>query len=84
VTFWRRPMTAGSQQITKVPIFGIGISATDYADACAAILDAARSKRSYAVSALATQGLTAAARDTELRDLVNSIELVTPDGQPLR
>jgi N-acetylglucosaminyldiphosphoundecaprenol N-acetyl-beta-D-mannosaminyltransferase len=77
-------MTAGSTPVAKVPLFGIGISATDYAGASAAIMDAARTKRSYAVSALATHGLTAAARDAELGDLVNSIELVTPDGQPVR
>jgi N-acetylglucosaminyldiphosphoundecaprenol N-acetyl-beta-D-mannosaminyltransferase len=77
-------MTVGSGHIAKVPLFGIGISVTDYAGACSAILDAARARRSYAVSALATHGLTEAARDTELGGLVNSIELVTPDGQPVR
>jgi N-acetylglucosaminyldiphosphoundecaprenol N-acetyl-beta-D-mannosaminyltransferase len=77
-------MIAGSGHIPKVPLFGIGISVTDYAGACAAIIDAARARRSYAVSALATHGLTEAARDAELGDLVNSIELVTPDGQPVR
>jgi exopolysaccharide biosynthesis WecB/TagA/CpsF family protein len=77
-------MTAARGHIAKVPIFGIGISVTDYAGACAAILDAARARRSYAVSALATHGLTEAARDAELGDLVNAIELVTPDGQPVR
>lgn len=77
-------MTAGIRHIPKVPLFGIGVSVTDYADACAAIMDAARGRRSYAVSALATHGLTEAARDAELGELVNSIELVTPDGQPVR
>jgi exopolysaccharide biosynthesis WecB/TagA/CpsF family protein len=77
-------MTAAKGRIAKVPLFGIGISVTDYAGACAAILDAARARRSYAVSALATHGLTEAARDAELGDLVNAIELVTPDGQPVR
>jgi exopolysaccharide biosynthesis WecB/TagA/CpsF family protein len=47
-------------------------------------MDAARARRSYAVSALATHGLTEAARDDEFGELVNSIELVTPDGQPVR
>ncbi|HEX6233933.1 MAG TPA: WecB/TagA/CpsF family glycosyltransferase [Jiangellaceae bacterium] len=70
--------------IPKVPLFGIGISVTDYSQACAAIMDAARARRSYAVSALATHGLTEAARDGQLGELVNSIELVTPDGQPVR
>jgi N-acetylglucosaminyldiphosphoundecaprenol N-acetyl-beta-D-mannosaminyltransferase len=77
-------MNGGTRQIPKVPIFGIGVSVTDYTDACAAIMDAARTRRSYAVSALATHGLTEAARDDEFGELVNSIELVTPDGQPVR
>jgi exopolysaccharide biosynthesis WecB/TagA/CpsF family protein len=77
-------MTGGTTQIPKVPLFGIGISVTDYTEACAAIMDAARARRSYAVSALATHGLTEAARDDEFGKLVNSIELVTPDGQPVR
>jgi N-acetylglucosaminyldiphosphoundecaprenol N-acetyl-beta-D-mannosaminyltransferase len=77
-------MIGGSGHIQKVSLFGIGVSVTDYAGACAAIMDAARAGRSYAVSALATHGLTEAARDAELGDLVNSIELVTPDGQPVR
>jgi exopolysaccharide biosynthesis WecB/TagA/CpsF family protein len=77
-------MTDGSGHISKVPLFGIGISVTDYAGSCASIMAAARARRSYAVSALATHGLTEAVRDAEFGDLVNSIELVTPDGQPVR
>jgi N-acetylglucosaminyldiphosphoundecaprenol N-acetyl-beta-D-mannosaminyltransferase len=77
-------MSVGTRPIPKVPIFGIGMSVTDYTEACAAIMDAARARRSYAVSALATHGLTEAARDRDLGELVNSIELVTPDGQPVR
>jgi N-acetylglucosaminyldiphosphoundecaprenol N-acetyl-beta-D-mannosaminyltransferase len=77
-------MSGSTRQIPKVPLFGIGVSVTDYAGASAAIMDAARTRRSYAVSALATHGLTEAARDEELGKLVNSIELVTPDGQPVR
>jgi N-acetylglucosaminyldiphosphoundecaprenol N-acetyl-beta-D-mannosaminyltransferase len=76
-------MTGGTTHIPKVPIFGIGISVTDYTEACASIIDAARARRSYAVSALAPHGLTEAVRDGDLGELVNSIELVTPDGQPV-
>jgi exopolysaccharide biosynthesis WecB/TagA/CpsF family protein len=77
-------MTAGERTIAKVPLFGIGMSVTDYAGASEAILAAARQRRSYAVSALATHGLTEAARDAEFGELVNSIDMVTPDGQPVR
>lgn len=68
----------------KVELFGVGISVTDYADATRRIMDAARDRRSYAVSALAVHGLMEAVDDAELRRAVNRIDLVTPDGQPVR
>lgn len=68
----------------KVDIFGIGISATDYQQACEEIIVAAKERRSYAMSALATHGLIEAAYDSDLRALINRIDLVTPDGQPVR
>lgn len=69
---------------SKVDLFGVGISITTYADATTRIVEAARARRSYAVSALAVHGLMEAAKDQEFRDLVNTIDLVTPDGQPVR
>lgn len=68
----------------KVDLFGVGVSVTDYERATADILDAARERRSYGVSALATHGLMEASGDPLLRKQVNSLDLVTPDGQPVR
>jgi len=68
----------------KVDIFGVGLSVTDYQDACDRIIAAASERRSYAVSALAVHGLMESTLDQELCDLINSIELVAPDGQPVR
>lgn len=68
----------------KVDVFGVGLSVTDYRDACDRIIAAAGERRSYAVSALAVHGLMESTADPELRDLVNSIDLVAPDGQPVR
>lgn len=68
----------------KVDVFGVALSVTDYDDATERIMDAARNHRSYAVSALAVHGLMEAADDPELRDQVNRIDLVTPDGQPVK
>ena len=68
----------------KVDIFGVGLSVTDYRQACELIISAAKARRSFAVSALATHGLMEAVSDAELRDLVNTIDLVTPDGHPVR
>jgi exopolysaccharide biosynthesis WecB/TagA/CpsF family protein len=69
---------------SKVELFGVGVTVTDYDDATDRIMDAARDHRSYAVSALAVHGLMEAAEDAEFRSLVNEIDLVTPDGQPVR
>ncbi len=69
---------------SKVDVFGVGISVTDYGSATAEILDAARARRSFGVTALATHGLMESTRDPELRRRVNALDLVTPDGQPVR
>ncbi|MEM8924722.1 MAG: WecB/TagA/CpsF family glycosyltransferase [Actinomycetota bacterium] len=69
---------------SKVDVFGVGITVTTYDDATERIMDAARDRRSYAVSALAVHGLMEAVDDAEFRTLVNGIDLVTPDGQPVR
>ncbi len=70
--------------LPKVDLFGVGISVTDYNDATALIMEAAVSRRSFAVSALAVHGLMEAVADDEFRSQVNSIDLTTPDGQPVR
>ena len=68
----------------KVDLFGVGVSVTDYDDATERIMDAAKARRSYAVSALAVHGLMEAVDDLDFRHQVNQIDLVTPDGQPVR
>lgn len=69
---------------TKVDLFGVGITVTTYDDATERIMAAARDRRSYAVSALAVHGLMEAVDDLGFRRMVNEIDLVTPDGQPVR
>lgn len=68
----------------KLDLFGVGVSVTDYDAATAEILAAAAGRRSFGVSALATHGLMEAVRDPVLREQVNRLDLVTPDGQPVR
>ncbi len=60
------------------------MSVTDYADSIEQIIAAGREKRSFAMSALATHGLMEAVHDPEFLDVVNGLDLVTPDGQPVR
>ena len=68
----------------KVHLFGVGLSVVDYSRACEEIISAAKEHRSFAMSALATHGLMKSVADSDLRRLVNDIDLVTPDGQPVR
>jgi len=68
----------------RVDIFGINLTVTDYDDATEQILAAAKNSQSFAMSALATHGLMEAVHDAEFGAVVNALDLVTPDGQPVR
>ena len=68
----------------RVDVFGVQMSVTDYADSIEQIISAGQEKRSFAMSALATHGLMEAVHDPEFLDVVNGLDLVTPDGQPVR
>lgn len=68
----------------RVNLFGIDVSVVDYASAKSAVIDAARARRSFGVTALAVHGLIEAVDDPQLRDQINSLDIVAPDGQPVR
>jgi N-acetylglucosaminyldiphosphoundecaprenol N-acetyl-beta-D-mannosaminyltransferase len=68
----------------KVDLFGVGVSLTDYDEATATILHAARQGQGGVVSCHAVHALITAAGDSSLRAKVNTFELVCPDGQPVR
>ncbi len=68
----------------KANVFGVNVSVTDYAEAASVIVERGVQRQSFGVSALAVHGLITATQEDEFRDVVNSIDLVTPDGQPVR
>jgi N-acetylglucosaminyldiphosphoundecaprenol N-acetyl-beta-D-mannosaminyltransferase len=68
----------------KVDILGVGVNIIDYEGAVAQIVSAAESKRPFAVSALAVHGVMTGALDERHRYRLNRLDLVTPDGQPVR
>lgn len=68
----------------KVDVLGVGISPLFYGEVCEAIIEAGVERRSYGLSALAVHGLMECVADAELKRLVNKIDLVVPDGQPVR
>lgn len=66
------------------PIYGIHFCATNYVQATDIIIAKAISNTSYTFSALAVHGLIEAVRDDEFMEIVNGIDMVVPDGQPIR
>lgn len=68
----------------KVNIIGVEVDVVDYEAAVARIIEAARAKVPYGVSALAVHGVMTGALDPAHRIRLNTLELITPDGQPVR
>jgi len=68
----------------KVDIIGVKVDVVDYEAAVDRIIRAAKSKKPYGVSALAVHGVMTGALDPDQRIRLNALELVTPDGQPVR
>ena len=67
----------------KRDVFGAGVSATTYAEVVDAVVAAAKQRRPLTVTALATHGLMEAVHG-DLGAVVAGLDVVTPDGQPLR
>jgi exopolysaccharide biosynthesis WecB/TagA/CpsF family protein len=65
-------------------VIGVGVSAMDYAGACQAILQAAREKEPLTVTALAVHGVMTGVLSREHRQRLNALDMVLPDGQPVR
>lgn len=65
-------------------VLGVMIDAVDYDAAVARIMEAAAEGRHLGVSALAVHGVMTGHDDLEQRNRLNSLDLVVPDGQPVR
>ncbi len=68
----------------KQNLLGVLIDAVDYDAATERVVRAARERRPYTVSALAVHGVMTGVEDAEHRHRLNSLDLVTPDGQAVR
>jgi len=68
----------------KQNILGVCVDAVDYAAAVERIIAAARAGRSMSVSALAVHGVMTGVLDPIQRYRLNHLDLVVPDGQPVR
>ncbi|WP_425548056.1 WecB/TagA/CpsF family glycosyltransferase [Actinoplanes cyaneus] len=76
-------MPAGVDQ-GKHNVLGVLVDATDYASATERIIAAAHEGRPFAVTALAVHGVMTGVQDPAHEARLNSFDLVTPDGQPVR
>ncbi len=68
----------------KRNVLGVGINAVDYSAATERIAKAATDRQPFAVSALAVHGVMTGALDPVHRHRLNKLDLVVPDGQPVR
>jgi exopolysaccharide biosynthesis WecB/TagA/CpsF family protein len=68
----------------KRNLLGVFVNAVDYEAAVAAIMAAAGEGRGFAVSALAVHGVMTGVINPQHRYRLNSFDLITPDGQPVR
>ena len=65
-------------------MLGVNVSRVDYETAVAAIINAAKARRSFGATALAVHGVMEAYRDFTFARTLNQMDLITPDGQPVR
>jgi N-acetylglucosaminyldiphosphoundecaprenol N-acetyl-beta-D-mannosaminyltransferase len=68
----------------RTHVFGVPVTPCTYETAVDAIIAAASEHRSYGVAALAVHGLMTAVDDAVFRAALERLDLVTPDGQPVR
>ena len=68
----------------KFNLLGINISAVDYEAAVAKIVGAAQNRKPFGVSALAVHGVMTGVTDEPHRHRLNQLEMIVPDGQPVR
>jgi N-acetylglucosaminyldiphosphoundecaprenol N-acetyl-beta-D-mannosaminyltransferase len=65
-------------------VLGVDISVIDYDAAVIRIIAAANEKRAFGVSALAVHGVMTGATDPTHKYRLNALDILAPDGQPVR
>ncbi|MGD9934690.1 MAG: WecB/TagA/CpsF family glycosyltransferase [Dehalococcoidia bacterium] len=68
----------------KCNVLGVLVDAVDYEAAAERVLEAARAGCPFGVSALAVHGVMTGVHDDVHRHRLNNLDLITPDGQPVR
>ncbi len=70
--------------LNKKTLFKVNYTLTNYREAAKIIIDYGSKHSSFGVSALAVHGLIESYRNPVLLTKVNKIDMVVPDGQPVR
>jgi exopolysaccharide biosynthesis WecB/TagA/CpsF family protein len=68
----------------KRNVLGVLVNVIDYQAATEKVIDAARERRPFALTALAVHGVMTGVQDEAQEARLNSFDVVTPDGQPVR
>lgn len=68
----------------KRSVLGVLVDVIDYEAAAEKVLAAAREQRPFALTALAVHGVMTGVQDPAHNARLNSFDVVTPDGQPVR
>lgn len=68
----------------KRNVLGVMVNAIDYAAVVSRVIEAARERRPLGVTALAVHGVISGYRDPEHGTRLNRLDVVVPDGQPVR
>lgn len=72
------------REFTKYRLFVPEYAIVDYESASEIIIENALERNSFGVSALAVHGLMESVKNEKLRKVINRIDLIVPDGQPVR
>jgi N-acetylglucosaminyldiphosphoundecaprenol N-acetyl-beta-D-mannosaminyltransferase len=78
------PSEAASELPARANILGVRVSVCDYASVVEAVLAAARAQRSLLVTAADVNQIMQARADRLFAAALNTFEVITPDGQPVR
>lgn len=68
----------------KGSILGVNVNMIDYEAAVATVIAAATANRPLAITALAVHGIMTGVFDRQQRHRLNHLDMVVPDGQPVR
>lgn len=71
-------------EFKKFKLFVPHYANVDYDSATTIIMHHARVRNSFGVSALAVHGLMESVKNVKLKSVINKIDLIVPDGQPVR